>query len=312
VAGCGSQPSLGPGRPAKPGAKAGGWSPTVRPQARMLSLLAVVAGALTGGPPPGDDAAAVASAPLPPFWPAAFDAVWVLCCEHWITSWHGANWSDTQIVSYDYASRRQTTLHTDMYGMGPGRDWILPNGTVVFQSDNTTDRFRAPCCVKFTNLGVVTPDWARRDSPVYMGTEVINVSSVFPGPPRRTAHKWSNPGAGGPLDTNYYWQLGGLSSNMSASMTAQYGASEFLPPPDGNPNISAGYFRITRPITARPQNLTLLSAPAECVHAAENGLRCPDPKGSVSNADRRHRYQRQRRRQQLLLQQAAGAHHSFV
>eukprot|EP01051_Picozoa_sp_SAG22_P027832 SAG22_NODE_9518_length_585_cov_1.168724_1_plen_33_part_10 len=33
-----------------------------------------------------------------------------------------------------------------MYGMGPGRDWTLPNGTVVFLSDNSTARFKAPCC----------------------------------------------------------------------------------------------------------------------------------------------------------------------
>lgn len=221
-----------------------------------------------------------AAAPLPPLWPARFEASWTVCCEHWIDSWH-PGWIDHQEVAYDWATRRQTVLHTDMYGMGPGRDWTLPNGTVVFRSDNSTDRFRAPCCVKFPNLGVVTPDWARRDDPKYLGTETINVSTAaFPGGGRRrTAHKWSNPGAGGPLDTNYYWQLGNLSDNMSPSLTAQYGASEYLPPPDGNVNISAGYFLLTRPITAGLRDPGLLQAPAECVHAALTNHRCPCPRG---------------------------------
>ena len=226
----------------------------------------------------------MSSIALPPLWPSAFDAEWSVCCEHWIDTWH-PHWIDHQIVSYDYASRRQTVLHTDMYGMGPGRDWTLPSGSVVFQSDNSTDRFQSQCCVKFANLGVVTPDWARRDTPKYLGTEVINVTSAFPGPSRRTAHKWSNTGSGGPSDTNYYWQLGNLSNPMSASLTAQFGASEYLPPPDGNPNISAGYFIVTRPIRARPQNTTLLTAPAECILAAENNVVCPTPQGMPSTVD---------------------------
>ena len=81
------------------------------------------------------------------------------------------------------------------------------------------------------------------------------------------------------MDTNYYWQLGDLSANMSVSLTASYGASEFLKPPDGNPNIFAGHFIITRPITERAQNSTLLTPSAECVHAAQHGIRCPEPKG---------------------------------
>ena len=63
--------------------------------------------------------------------------------------------------------------------MGPGRDWILPNGDVIFLSDNSTSRFKASCCTVFQGLGAVTPDWARRDTPTYMGTELINVSACF-------------------------------------------------------------------------------------------------------------------------------------
>jgi hypothetical protein len=150
-----------------------------------------------------------------------------------------------------------------------GRDWIVPSGDVIFLSDNSTSRFKAPCCTVFKGLGAVTPDWARRDTPTYMGTELINVSACFqaagkpakqcvrflclqhlilsPLPSRactavraccleldcfhlsfakyqvqctfpvhdptrltlrnRMAHKWSQAGAMGPTDTNYYWQL---------------------------------------------------------------------------------------------------------
>ena len=40
------------------------------------------------------------------------------------------------------------------------------------------------------------------------------------------AHKWSQAGAMGPTDTNYYWQLADASTT-DPSGTAQYGASEF-------------------------------------------------------------------------------------
>ena len=95
-------------------------------------------------------------------------------------------------------------------GKGPGRDWILPNGNIVFRSDNSTTRFKAPCCIVFEKLGMVTPDWARRDPPTYMGIEPINVSACFQKggkPAQQMAHKWSQAGAMGPTDTNYYWQL---------------------------------------------------------------------------------------------------------
>ena len=57
---------------------------------------------------------------LPPLWPDAFDSEWDLCCEHGTDSWH-PNWLDHQTVSYDHSTKRQTVLHTDMYGMGPVR-----------------------------------------------------------------------------------------------------------------------------------------------------------------------------------------------
>ena len=109
-------------------------------------------------------------------------------------------------------------------GKGPGRDWILPNGNIVFRSDNSTTRFKAPCCIVFEKLGMVTPDWARRDPPTYMGIEPINVSACFQKggkPAQQMAHKWSQAGAMGPTDTNYYWQL--TESTTEPQYTAQYG-----------------------------------------------------------------------------------------
>ena len=43
-----------------------------------------------------------------------------------------------------------------------------------------------------------------------MGIELINVSECFQTggkPAEQMAHKWSQAGAMGPTDTNYYWQL---------------------------------------------------------------------------------------------------------
>ena len=191
-------------------------------------------------------------------------------------------------------------------GKGPGRDWILPNGNIVFRSDNSTTRFKAPCCIVFEKLGMVTPDWARRDPPTYMGIEPINVSACFQTggkPAQQMAHKWSQAGAMGPTDTNYYWQL--TESTTEPQYTAQYGgrivilsrfvalsvsltlksitiaASEFGFRPNnhtfGNPNISAGYFRFTRPITARAQSKTLLVPPSECYNPMTP--HCPTPTG---------------------------------
>lgn len=72
----------------------------------------------TGGPAAASPA--VAALLLPPLWPERFDAEWELCCEHGTDSWH-PGWKDHQTVSYDHATKRQTVLHTDMYGMGPVR-----------------------------------------------------------------------------------------------------------------------------------------------------------------------------------------------
>ena len=128
---------------------------------RAAALAALAGASAAGAASAGSSSAAL----VPPLWPTQFDAEWDLCCEYGTTSWHGTDWLDHQTVSYDYALRRQSTLHTDRYGQGPGRDWILPNGNIVFRSDNSTTRFKAPCCIVFEKLGMVTPDWARRDPP---------------------------------------------------------------------------------------------------------------------------------------------------
>ena len=225
--------------------------------------------------------------PLPPVWPEQFDAEWTLCCEHGTDSWH-PGWHDHQAISYDWTARRQSVQHTDMHGMGPGRDWTLPNGDLLFLSDNSTSRFKAPCCLVAAGLGVVSPDWAQRDEPKYMGTEVVNVTSVFQadGEPRlQYAHKWSMPGAMGPHDASYYWQLPNghhIADSADAlrlrpafwpNRTAQFGASEFGFPRFGYPNISVGFFVISRPITERQQNQELLVLPPQCDKAVE----CPKP-----------------------------------
>ena len=63
-----------------------------------------------------------------------------------------------------------------------------------------------------------------------MGIEPINVSACFQTggkPAQQMAHKWSQAGAMGPTDTNYYWQL--TESTTEPQYTAQYGAVTILP-----------------------------------------------------------------------------------
>ena len=71
---------------------------------------------------------------------------------------------------------------------------------------------------------------------------------------------------------------------LSVSLTLKsitIAASEFGFRPNnhtyGNPNISAGYFRFTRPITARAQSKTLLVPPSECYNPMTP--HCPTPTG---------------------------------
>ena len=76
------------------------------------AVLAALAGAASAAGPAS--AGSSSAALVPPLWPTQFDAEWDLCCEYGTTSWHGTDWLDHQTVSYDYALRRQSTLHTDM------------------------------------------------------------------------------------------------------------------------------------------------------------------------------------------------------
>jgi len=214
--------------------------------------------------------------PLPPAWPDSWDSEYHLCCEHGTDSWH-ADWHDHQVVSYDWTSKRMTVAHTDMYGHGPGQDWTTPNGTILFESDNSTVRFKAPCCIFMAGVGVIQPTWAQTDTPIYLGTETINVSAVFGGG-TKLAHKWSNPGALGPADTNFYWQLEPTSvagAATNASFTAQWGASDSHARPSKFWNISAGYFTVTRPITSRPQDAAKLTPSPQCAHAMAVEFFCP-------------------------------------
>ena len=106
---------------------------------------------------------------LPAPWPLSFDAVYTLGDENWQRI---NNITDLQNVSYDWPSRRMTVLHTDMYGCGPGRDWNIPSGAIVFQSANHSK----PCCTMFPSSehgGQVPPDWTRHDNVTYLGTELV-------------------------------------------------------------------------------------------------------------------------------------------
>ena len=133
---------------------------------------------------------------LPAPWPLSFDAVYTLGDEKWQRI---KNITDLQNVSYDWPSRRMTVLHTDMYGCGPGRDWNIPSGAIVFQSANHSK----PCCTMFPSSehgGQVPPDWTRHDNVTYLGTELVY---SYADKKMVNASKWSQPGY---ASLNFYWQ----------------------------------------------------------------------------------------------------------
>ena len=62
-----------------------------------------------------------------------------------------------------------------------------------------------------------------------------------------------NPGAMGPADLNYYWEVG------PKHTLAQFGKFKNWQQQD------SGFWVVQRPITARPQEQALLEPPAECL-----------------------------------------------
>ena len=180
------------------------------------------------------------ASPVPHVWPPSFDVQWTICCE----AWQAADWTDLQDVSYDWPSRRKTVLHTDMYGWGPGRDWALPTGQLVFESENKS----RPCCQFDSDwqVGIERPDWMVADNVSFVGTEDVPV--WWESNRTESAHKWSNPGSSA---LNFYWEVNGTVS--------QFGACSTHSAP-----INAGFWVLHRPITARPQDLKRLQPPERC------------------------------------------------